>query len=70
MINVKAAQNYDQIYLMCPSKNWIFLLLYWSELNNWLVWRMRPPLRFAPLREGSSVSSHASGFGLMEPSFV
>ena len=25
-----------------------FHLVYWSEFNNWLVWRMHPPLCFAP----------------------
>ena len=32
------------------SKNWIFWLLHWSELKNWLVYKMHPPLCFAPFR--------------------
>ena len=58
----------DLFYLRCRSINWIFLLLYCSELNNWLVCRMRPPLRFTPLRGGREISSHASGCRLMKPS--
>ena len=36
----------SNIYLSYPSKYWIFYLLHWSELNNWLVWRMHPTLRY------------------------
>ena len=45
------------------------LLSYWFELKNWLVLRMRPPLRFAPLRGEDKYPRMLMVLGLMENLF-
>ena len=41
-----------------------------SCVSTWLVWRIRPPFRFAAFREGRLLPSNAFGFWLMNPSFA
>ena len=52
ILKVRSRANFEPYLNLLPIEQ-LFFLFHCSELNNWLLWRVRPPLRLTSLWGGN-----------------